>query len=441
MTYSVISIGCQMNQADGERLSYYLKQLGFSRREDFLSADLVVLLTCGVKQAAEDRVYGLVNRISKNNPKTVIAVSGCLSRRSDVLNRLKDQVSICFNISDLPKLNQSLKKYFPRFKRIPRSVKNYLDLPADYSSSFSAFIPIGNGCDNFCSYCVVPYARSREVYRPARIIIREASKLIKNGYKEISLIAQNVNSYRSGNFDFPALLRAVDDLPGDFWLRFSTSHPKDVSDELIKVLKTGRHICEHFHLAVQSGDNDILRAMNRGYRIEDYQRVLRKIRQALAGRNGLPAAISTDVIVGFPGETARNFAQTKKLFQTEKFDLAFIAKYSPRRGTASYNWPDQVSLTEKKKRELELNRLLKKYLLSNNKKYLKREVEVLVEGLNRYGRPWGRTRTSKIVVIADPLPGICSGRELIGQFVRVEINSVREFELRGKLKKYDKKES
>lgn len=431
-----------MNRADSERLAFYLENLGFKSEKNFLKSDLVVLVSCGVKQSAEDRIYGLAHRIMKNNKKTIIALTGCLSDRPDVKSRLAKNVQIYFNISTLPSLNNVLKKYFPKIKKVSNSqIKNYLDLTVKRSSSFSALVPIGNGCNNFCSYCVVPYARGREVYRSSADIINEVKNLLKEGYKEITLIAQNVNSYKSGQTDFPKLLEKIDKFPGKFWLRFSTSHPKDVSPKLIKVLKNSHNVCEHFHLAVQSGDNKILQAMNRKYKVEDYKKIVEKIRSAF-GRE-LPTAITTDIIVGFPGESKKNFLNTKKLFQEIKFDLAFISKYSPRYQTSSAKLPDDVSLEEKKSREAELNVLLKKNALINNKKYLGKEVEVLLEGINRRGDFFGRTRTSKIVIVKNNTknnkPSLtgevknCSQRRLVGEFVKVKINKIKEFELEGEL--------
>ncbi len=419
-----------MNKADSERLSSYLEKLGFSLKKDFLSADLVVIVTCGVRQTAEDRVYGLVERISRNNKKAKIFVSGCLSDRPDVKKRLKGKVSYFFNISDLAFLNKELKKYFPKIKKFSEEkIKNYLEISPKMSSSFSAFVPIGNGCDNFCSYCVVPYARGREVYRPIKEIVQEAEHLVKKGYREIILIAQNVNSYSSVKNDFADLLKKVNDIKGDFWIRFATSHPKDVSPKLLRILKSLPKVCEHFHLALQSGDDEILKAMNRKYSASDYEKLVNKIRKALDRGNGLPVAITTDIIVGFPSETRKKFLETKKLLGRLNLDLAYIAKYSPRYGTASFQLEDNVSSREKKRRELELNNLIKKNALRNNEKYIGKEVKVLVEGIDRKGVLFGKSRTSKIVRI----PNILNSDKLIGGFVDVKIISASEFELKGEL--------
>jgi len=435
MTYNLIIIGCQMNRADSERLSFYLENIGFKYKDNFLKADLVILVTCGVKQAAEDRAYGLINRIKKDNKKAIIVVTGCLSDRPDVRARVKKDVKLFFNISDLINLNKYLKPYFPRIKKFSQQkIENYLDINTKKTSNFSALVPIGNGCNNFCSYCVVPYARGREIYRPAEDILKDIKTLIRDGYKEINLIAQNVNSYKSEKVDFPKLLKMIDDLEGDFWLRFSSSHPKDVSSSLIKVLKNGRHICEHFHLAVQSGDNDILKLMNRKYKVEKYKKIVSGIRRALDYKNGFSASITTDIIVGFPGETKKNFLNTVKLFKEIKFDLAYISKYSPRHGTLSATMDDNVSLNEKKIREAALNKMLRKTALENNKQYLDQEVEVLVEGFTRKGQLFGRTRTAKIVRISlERNFKKIKKEELIGKFVKIKISKVFEFELHGEL--------
>lgn len=446
MTYNIITIGCQMNRADSERLASYLEKLGFKHNSDFLSAKLVVFVTCGVKQSAEDRIHGLINQIFKNNKKTVIVVTGCLSERDDLQKSLGERVKIWFNISDLLNFDKRLVKFFPKIKLIKNKEKSYLDLKADYSSSFSAFVPIGNGCNNFCSYCVVPYARGREVYRPAYDILKEVKGLIKKGFKEINLIAQNVNSYYSENddriskefgfkikskkIDFADLLSMIDELKGDFWLRFSSSHPKDVSDKLIRVLKKAEHVCEHFHLAVQSGDNDILEAMNRKYTVENYKESVKKIREALDFKNGFSASITSDVIVGFPGEKLKNFNNTKKLFKEISFDLVYISKYSPRYKTVSSYLKDDVDLEEKKRRERELNIVLRKTALENNKQYLNKIVDVLIEGFDRKGFLTGRTRTAKIVRTKQKAD--CPN-DFIGKFVKVQIEKVFEFEIQGKI--------
>lgn len=429
-TYNIITIGCQMNIADSERLASFLDSNGFTFESDVKKANVVILNTCGVKQSAEDRVYGLVNTIQKNNPGVKIVITGCLSRRDDVKKRLIGRVDILLPISEILQLPEILagEEYNPKFSL--ESVrqakgKKYLDIPAKRGKVFSASVPIGNGCNNFCAYCVVPYARGREVYRPAREIISEVSGLIKDGYKEILLIAQNVNSYHDKNYDFPKLLTAVTKIPGDFWIRFVSSHPKDMSDELIKVVASSNKICNHLHLAVQSGDDEILKVMNRKYTAKHFENLIARVRCARPG-----IAITTDVIVGFPGETRKQFENTVKLFKRVKFDLAYISQYSPRPGTVSSKMKDNVTPVEKKRREEEINTILKATALENNKKYLGSEVTMLIEGINKRGKYYGKTSTYQTVLARTSKK---ASKKLIGTFAKVIITEILPFALEGDL--------
>jgi len=444
-TYHIITIGCQMNKSDSERIAGYLEERGFTRAKNPFKSHLVIITTCGVRQSAEDRVYGLVPDIKKANKKVKIIITGCLSERKDVRVRLKNRVDIWLPITELNSLAEKLGLE----KKEKGSLGGYLGIIPKYNNSFSAFVPIGNGCDNYCSYCVVPYARGREVYRPAEEIISEIKNLVKRGYKEIILIAQNVNSYKSikparnasqreagglkahkvesqGNIIyFPELLRMVNDINGDFWIRFATSHPKDMSDDLIKAIAESEKVCEHIHLPVQAGDNKILRRMNRKYTREHYISLIKKIRKYM-----FEASITTDVIVGFPGETKNQFNQTAKLFKEAKFDMAYISRYSPRPGTVSSKIKDDVSRIEKKRRDEELTKILKKTASANNKKYVGKTMEVLVEGKNKNGEWFGKTRASKNIRIKKLGAG---SKNLIGKFVKVKINKVKNFGMEGKI--------
>jgi tRNA-2-methylthio-N6-dimethylallyladenosine synthase len=451
-----------MNKSDSERIAGYLEKHGYVLSENKDKADLVVMTTCGVRQSAEDRVYGLIPKIKKNNHRVKIILTGCLSERKDVRIRLKKYVDIWLPITELESLADKLKvKAQITDKKFGGSMDGYLKINPKYNSKFSAFVPIGNGCDNFCTYCVVPYARGREVYRDADEIVKEVESLVKNNYKEIILIAQNVNSYKSvkskvrkvkspaDNIDFANLLKMVNDIPGDFWIRFATSHPKDMSDDLIKAiaecnlsasLKTGK-VCEHIHLPAQAGDNEILKKMNRKYTVEHYIKLIKKIKKQIATNQKTnshefwqpPVSITTDIIVGFPGETKAQFNNTAKLFKAVKFDMAYISKYSPRYGTVSAKMEDNVPKTEKERREEELIKILKKTALENNKKYIGKAVEVLIEGKNKKGEWFGKTRTFKNVELRT-LP---TGRQVtnyecnFGEFVKVKINKVKDFRLSG----------
>jgi tRNA-2-methylthio-N6-dimethylallyladenosine synthase len=414
--YKITTIGCQMNISDSERISGYLEVLGCKRAGEGETADIEVFTTCGVRQGAEDRVYGLIPRAKKANPKVKIILTGCLSERPDVIKRLKDKVDIWLPIARLPELAKELGE-----KNISRSGKNYLNILPKYSSSFSAFVPIGNGCDNFCAYCVVPYARGREIYRPAGEVLAEIKGLVKRGYKEITLIAQNVNSYKSEKIDFAGLLGQADKIPGDFWIRFATSHPKDMSDHLIKAIAEGEKICGHIHLPAQAGNNEILRRMNRKYTKEHYLGLIKKIRRSMPD-----ISITTDIIVGFPGETKAQFSDTKKLFKEAKYDMAYIARYSPRPGTSAFNLKDNVSPEEKQKREEELMLILRQTALKNNKKYIGKTVKILIDKKDKKGNYYGHTSTNKNVLLNN-------GDHRLGEFVSAKIVEAKDFGLKGEV--------
>ena len=421
-SYYIITIGCHMNQADSERIEAFLSENKYQALDNYIKADLVILTTCGIRQAAEDRVYGLVNQIRKTNPRVKIVITGCLANREDVQKRLKGKVDLFMPINELPNLlallhnaNHQSSSSQTELRRL--SGEKYLGITPKYYSSFTAYVPIGNGCNNFCSYCVVPYARGREVYRTSSDIIKEVENLLAKGYKEIVLIAQNVNSYRSGRTDFPLLLKKIASLPGNFWLRFFSSHPKDLSDELIRVMSASDKICHHLHLAVQSGDDDILQAMNRRYTAEHFISLIEKIRQAKPG-----IAISTDVIVGFPGETKKQFQNTAKLFKKLKFDMAYISQYSPRPGTVAWKMKDNVSELEKKERELILENILRQTSLKINQDYVDRVVKVLVDRKTKKGVYQGKTSSFKSVQFSSP-------QDLIGRFVLLRVKAVKSFGL------------
>lgn len=428
-TYHLITIGCQMNKADSERLSAFLENQGFNSKPDFKSgAGLVIINTCSIRQSAEDRLYGLVNQIKKHNPSAKVVVTGCLSKRPDVMKRLEERVDLFMPINETPNILDLLAKREVKTKLSLDEVRllqgeKYLAIIPKYQSKFSAFVPIGNGCNNFCSYCVVPYARGREVYRPAVEIISEVKALVANGYKEITLIAQNVNSYHDKNVNFPELLSKLAMIKGDFWIRFSSSHPKDVSPALIKVIGENKKVCPHLHLALQSGDDKILQAMNRKYTAVHFLDIIAKIRRARPG-----IAVTTDVIVGFPGENKSQFNNTIKLFKVANFDLAYVSRYSPRPGTASYNLKDNVSLEEKKRREAEVEKILKQTALANNKAYVGRIEKVLIEGINKRGFYYGKTGSYKMVVVDGR-----ASQKNVGRFAAVNIYKADTFNLYGKL--------
>ncbi|MFH1129282.1 MAG: tRNA (N6-isopentenyl adenosine(37)-C2)-methylthiotransferase MiaB [Patescibacteria group bacterium] len=337
--YYLKVFGCQMNISDSERISSYLEQSGFKSAPTIEGADLIVIVACSVRQSAIDRVFGLNRKFKKLKAKKIL--TGCVIK-ADKLKFLKffDEV---LSIDEL--LGKNYLELQPKHSHLTGGQANHK----------SAYVPIMTGCNNFCTYCVVPHTRGRETSRPAKNIIKEIRKLIKDGYKEIVLLGQNVNSYYGEQFSvitencspatFPVLLKTINNIPGNFTIKFLTSHPKDFSDELIDVIANSSKISKEIHLPVQSGDNKILEKMNRKYTREHYINLIKKI------KNKIPEAkFTTDIIVGFPGETKKQFENTIKLFKEVNFDLAYINKYSTRQGTVAAKFEDNVPLAEKKRR-------------------------------------------------------------------------------------------
>ena len=428
--YHLITIGCAMNKADSERVANFLETNNYLEKPEWLDTDIIILTTCGIRQSAEDRVYGLVNQIRKTNKTAAVVITGCLSKRKDVMRRLIGQVDLFMPINELPNMFELLKTAKPEKVLSLDEVRElggekYLSIVPKYDSEYTACVPIGNGCNNFCSYCVVPYARGREVYRNAEEIITEVKSLIKKGYKEIILLAQNVNSYQSDGYNFPKLLIELNKIPGQFWIRFSSSHPKDVSEELIDAIGSCEKVANHLHLAVQSGDNKMLELMNRKYTVEHYRDLITKVRAVKPG-----ISITTDLIVGFPGESEKQFEASVNLFKDLKFEMGYISQYSPRPGTVSWNMLDNVSREEKKVRDKIITDILKETSLEANKNLVGKEFEVLVDGVKKNGKLYGKTSSSKnIMFISDNK----KPEELIGQFVKVKIDKALTFGLAGTL--------
>jgi tRNA-2-methylthio-N6-dimethylallyladenosine synthase len=344
-----------MNVSDSERIAATLKKQGYKSAKSEAQADLIVLNACSVRQSAMHRVYSKINKFSKEKKKIILA--GCVLESDK--KKLKDKISEFWHPN----------KYFHICPENNKSIQH----KSTFNPRSSAFVPIMTGCNNFCSYCVVPYTRGREKSRPTNEIIKEIKTLAKNGYKEIMLLGQNVNSYRDIGIaresarrrrlssatpiyiNFPKLLRLINNIPGNFTIKFMTSHPKDMSAELISAIAKCEKVSKEVHLPIQSGDNKILRKMNRKYTVAHYKNLIKKIRAKIPN-----AIISTDIIVGFPGETQKQFQNTVKLCKEIKFSIAFISKYSPRFGTVAYKLKDNVPPAEKKRRWKILNALVNK---------------------------------------------------------------------------------
>jgi len=335
MKYFIITYGCQMNKSDSERIAGTLEKKGYKQAQEKESADLIVINMCSVRQSAVDRIFGQKKNFAKlkaKNPKLKIILTGCILKRD--------------------------KK---KFREIFDSVENkekYTCCPPRYLYKDTAFIPISNGCNNFCTYCVVPYARGPLMCHDHKKILKEAKNAIKKGFKEIWLLGQNVNDYNSpscSSIDFPKLLELVNKIPGTFQIRFTSPNPKNFSDKLIDVMTSSKKVAKYLNLPVQSGDNKILRAMNRPYTVKKYKDLVKKIRRKMPDIN-----LSTDVIVGFPGETKSQFENTVKLFKEIRFNIAYIARFSLRPGTAATKLKDNVPLKEKERRRKILNNIIEK---------------------------------------------------------------------------------
>jgi len=324
--YYIITYGCQMNESDSQRIASQLEQQGEKPVKDIKEADLVVINICSVRQSAINRVYSKIKELNKfkiRNSKFKIILTGCILEKDK--KQFKDRVDQIWPIAD--------------FKNKPKcqSIKH-------------TFVPIMTGCDNFCSYCAVPYTRGREKSRPVKEIINQVKDLIKNNHKEITLLGQNVNSYQN---NFPKLLKTLNNLPGNFKINFLTSHPKDMSDKLINIIANSKKVSKKIHLPIQSGDNQILKKMNRNYTVGHYKKLIKKIRKAIPD-----IELSTDIIVGFPGETKRQFQNTVKLVKEMNFERAFISCYSPRPGTTASKLKDNIPSGVKKKRKKILSDIL-----------------------------------------------------------------------------------
>jgi tRNA-2-methylthio-N6-dimethylallyladenosine synthase len=420
--YHIIIFGCQMNISDAERVSAVLESKGFRKAENMDKANLVVVTMCSVRQSAVNRVHGLAEKIRKlktKNPKLKAILTGCILKKDK--NIFLNEFDFIVDIKDIKHLLKILRTNPVQiFDDRQKSARGYLDITPKYQNKFSANVPIMTGCNNFCSYCVVPYTRDREISRSAKNIILEIKNLVRNGYKEIWLLGQNVNSYKDGPINFPKLLKMVNNISGKFWIRFTSSHPKDFSDKVVEAMATCEKVTPYLNLPIQSGDDKILKAMNRHYTIKDYKNKIKKLRKKIPD-----ISLSTDIIVGFPCETKKQFENTAKLFREIKYDMAYINKYSPRPGTAAEKLKDNVSITEKKQREKILTEILKKTALEKNKKLIGKEIDVLINE-NRDDNYFGKDKHYKTIKIK-------SNKNILGKITKVKIIEAEAFILKGAL--------
>ncbi|MGB4647771.1 MAG: tRNA (N6-isopentenyl adenosine(37)-C2)-methylthiotransferase MiaB [Acetivibrionales bacterium] len=434
--YLISTFGCQMNENDSEKLAGMLESMGYIRTDEMDECDLILFNTCCVRENAELKVYGhlgALKPLKSRRPGLVIAVCGCMMQQKEVVEHILEKyrhVDLIFGTHNLHKFPELLYRAVTGDAAVAdiSSCDGYIaeGLPVRREHSVKAWLTIMYGCNNFCSYCIVPHVRGRERSRMVSDILDEARFLARQGYKEITLLGQNVNSYgldRKDGTSFAALLHRLEEIDGIERVRFMTSHPKDLSDELIYAMRDCHKVCEHLHLPVQAGSSRILAEMNRRYSREHYFELVQKVREHIPG-----ISITTDIIVGFPGETDEDFEDTLDLVENIRFDYAYTFLYSRRTGTPAARKTDQVSEEVKKKRFEELLNIQNRISNEINSKLAGTVTEVLTEGhsKNNIDMMTGRTRTNKIV-------NFKGSADLTGRLVRVKIDKTGTWSLDGTL--------
>ena len=436
-TYFVRTFGCQMNKHDSERIAGMLEARGLTAAGSPETADVVVFNTCAVRENAEVRLRGQVASLKSSKdgrPDMLIAVGGCVPQ-SDAAGLAKalPHVDVVFgthNIADLPAMLDQAAASRTSLVRVVEGTEDFAgDLPAARERPWSAWLPITVGCDNRCSYCIVPDVRGPERSRPFEDVLAEARALVADGVVEITLLGQNVNSYgrdRYGAPRFAELLRTVAAESGVEWLRFTTSHPKDLSDETIAAVAETAQVCRYLHLPVQSGSDRILGLMRRVYTRERYLDLVARLRAAMPD-----LALSTDVIVGFPGETEADFSDTMRVVEAAHYDQAFTFIYSPRRGTPAAELPDRVPRDVIQERFDRLVAAVHASAHDNNQKYVGTRQRVLLEGASDRDPAWLKGRTSSNKVVLALAPAGTDAAALAGTFAEVEIDEAQTWFLRG----------
>ncbi|WP_066873720.1 tRNA (N6-isopentenyl adenosine(37)-C2)-methylthiotransferase MiaB [Clostridium mediterraneense] len=435
-TFFIETYGCQMNEEDSEKLSGMLKAIDYIETDKKDDADIVILNTCCVRENAENKVLGNLGelkKLKKKNPNTVIAICGCMMQQKEMADKILFKypfVDIIFGTHNSYKFPEYLNRVIQekiQIKEIKNKEEGIIEgIPIDRKSDIKAFVTIMYGCNNFCTYCIVPYVRGRERSRKPEEIEREIIDLVSKGYKEITLLGQNVNSYGKGldeQINFAELLRRINKIDGLERIRFMTSHPKDISDSLIKAIKECDKVCEQIHLPVQSGSNKILKDMNRHYTREQYLEIIRKIRNEIPG-----VSITTDIIVGFPGESEKDFNDTLELVKEVKYDSAFTFIYSRRNYTPADRMTNQIEDSIKHKRFNKLLEVVNNNAISSNLTYEGQIVEVLVEGLSKNNNKIlsGRIRNGKLI-------NFIGDKSLIGKLVNIKVTKAKAFSLYGEV--------
>ncbi len=431
----VHTYGCQGNVADSERIKGSLSLMGYVMTEDKEEADLILYNTCAIREHAEDRVFGnvgAIKRLKQTNPNLIIALCGCMMQQEHIREKIYNSypfVDIVLGTHGQYKLPEILKAYLTRGKRVFADMTEANEIaegvPALRDNSAKAWLPIMYGCDNFCSYCVVPYVRGRERSRKSADILAEAKQIIAEGYKDITLLGQNVNSYGKGldeDINFSKLIRQINDLDGEFTIRFMTSHPKDCTKELIDTIAECEKASKHIHLPFQSGNNRILKEMNRRYTREQYLELINYAKEKIEG-----LSLTSDVIVGFPGETYEEFCDTLSLIKEVGFTSLFTFIFSSRKGTKAAQMPDPVPYSEKSKWFKELCDLQESIAANHSAEMLGKTYRVLCEGESKTLEGYMAGRTDGNVIIEFP----ADDKNLIGKFCHVKVTEPLNWLVRG----------
>ena len=439
-TFHITTFGCQMNEHDSEILAGLLEDMGYTQADSRAEAQIVILNTCSVRENADKRFFGTLGQLKRKkneNKDNIICICGCMMQQQHIIDTVKEKypwVDVIFgthNIHRFPELLKSVIQQKKKAVEIWEDGRDIVeDMPIKRLYPTKALVNIMYGCNNFCTYCIVPYTRGRERSRRPEDIVREIEKLVSDGVVEVMLLGQNVNSYRGETVEgkpcsFAHLIELVAEINGLKRIRFMTSHPKDLSDELIDVFKSCDKLCKNIHLPVQSGSSTVMKRMNRRYSKEDYMRIIGKIREAVP-----KITISTDIIVGFPGETEEQFEETLSLVKEVRYDSAFTFLYSIRTGTPAAKFSDQIPEDIKHERFNKLVALVDSISAEKNKEYEGRVEEILVEGKSKRNENTlsGRTDGFKLV----NFPG---DESRIGKFVKVRITEGKTFSLDGEIVK------
>ena len=421
LKYYILTMGCKLNENDSEKLCGMLEEMGYSKTEDMKMANLILINTCCVRENAEDKLFGKLGEVKKvkENNNCIIAVGGCMMQEKHIVEKINKSYKfydIIFGTHTLYKFPEDLYKVLLENKRIEDVIdidgEIYENIPIKREDKISASVAIMNGCNNFCTYCIVPYVRGRERSRKPKDILNEINELAKNGYKEIILLGQNVNSYNGGeNYKFANLLKDCEKIEGIEKIKFISPHPKDFSDEVIDVIAKSKKISKMIHLPLQSGSSRVLKIMNRKYTKEKYLELVEKMKQKIEN-----VSFSTDIIVGFPGETEEDFEDTLDVVRKVGFDQVFMFIYSRRVGTPADKMENQIPEEKKHNRFNMLKDLVESQMNEVNERYVGKEIEILIEGTSKTNNEMltGRTDSNKVVILK-------ATRSVIGKIKKVRI--------------------